>query len=82
MINSKLLAYGLLFSAGASFAMEEVEDWTFRANILNLADSNDHDIAYFYESRLATEPVGSGTADIHFHVIEPRTVRLTVERKL
>lgn len=59
-----------------------VEYWTVRTDILNLADSNDHDISYFYESRLATEPTGSGTEDIHFHVIEPRTVRLTVERKI
>lgn len=42
----------------------------------NVLDSNDRDITYFYESQLAgeTEPV----ADIHFHPVEPRTVRFTL----
>jgi hypothetical protein len=57
-------------------------DWTFNADILNLTDSNDHDIDYFYESRLPTEPSGLGTEDIHYHVIEPRTIRLSINYKL
>lgn len=56
------------------------EEWTFKADILNLTDSKDHDIDYFYESRLDSEPSGVATGDIHYHVIEPRTFRLTVER--
>ena len=35
----------------------------------------DHDIDYFYASRLAGEPA-DGVEDNHFHPIEPRTVRL------
>lgn len=42
----------------------------------NLFDSNDNDITYFYDSRLAGEAAGVG--DIHFHPLEPRTVRLTL----
>ena len=44
-------------------------------HILNLFDSNDHDIEYFYASRLPGEPA-DGIEDVHFHVFEPRQVRL------
>lgn len=46
------------------------------AAVYNVFDSKDNDITYFYESQLAneTEPV----ADIHFHPVEPRTVRVTL----
>ena len=44
-------------------------------DILNLFDSHDNDIAYFYESRLPGEPA-QGIPDLHFHPIEPRTYRL------
>jgi len=50
---------------------------TLKLDILNALDSNDHDIDYFYESRLANEAIGSATSDLHYHVFEPRTVRLT-----
>lgn len=46
-------------------------------DVLNLLDSDDHDIDYFYASRLAGEP-DAGVEDIHYHVFEPRTVRLSV----
>ena len=46
------------------------------AAVYNVFDSEDNDITYFYESQLAneTEPV----EDIHFHPVEPRTVRVTL----
>ncbi|MDQ3228555.1 MAG: TonB-dependent receptor, partial [Pseudomonadota bacterium] len=40
-------------------------------DVLNLLDSEDHDIDYFYASRLAGEPE-EGVEDIHFHPFEPR----------
>jgi hypothetical protein len=51
--------------------------WVFRADVLNLLDSDDHDIDYFYASRLPGEPVG-GVEDVHYHVLEPRTLRASV----
>lgn len=53
------------------------EHLSLKLDILNAFDSNDHDIDYYYESRLANEPIGSETSDLHYHVFEPRTVRLT-----
>jgi outer membrane receptor for ferrienterochelin and colicin len=48
-------------------------------DILNIFNSNDHDIEYFYESQLPgeTEPVG----DHHYHAFEPRTERIYIEWK-
>ena len=45
----------------------------------NLLDSQDNDITYFYESQLPGE--GSPVADRHFHPVEPRTLRMTVETR-
>ena len=52
----------------------ELERWRVTLDVLNLLDSDDHDIDYFYESQLPgeSEPV----ADLHYHVMEPRTLRL------
>jgi outer membrane receptor protein involved in Fe transport len=45
----------------------------------NVFGSDDNDITYFYESRLPGEI--SPTADRHFHPVEPRTLRMTVETR-
>ena len=58
-----------------------LEDWIVRADVLNLTDSDAHDIDYVYESQYQpTADGGISDEGIHYHVIEPRTVRLTVER--
>lgn len=44
--------------------------------VYNVFDSDDNDIAYFYESRLPSEP--APVADLHFHPVEPRTFRAAV----
>jgi outer membrane receptor protein involved in Fe transport len=45
---------------------------------LNLLNAQSNQIEYFYESRLALEPVGSATADRHIHPVEPLALRLTI----
>lgn len=52
-------------------------NWTLKAELLNVFDSDDHDIDYFYESRLNSEASSAGTEDIHYHVLEPRTLRVS-----
>ena len=49
-------------------------------DVLNLLNSKDHDIDYFYVSRLPGEPA-TGVADLHFHPVEPRTVRFSLMYK-
>ena len=47
--------------------------------VYNVFDSADNDITYFYESQLSGE--SQPVADRHFHPVEPRTLRLTVESR-
>ncbi|MDP1930373.1 MAG: TonB-dependent receptor, partial [Gammaproteobacteria bacterium] len=54
-------------------------NWSVGLEVMNLLDSNDNDITYFYESRLAGEAMPQD--DIHFHPVEPRSVRLTVQAR-
>ena len=46
-------------------------------DVLNLFDSTDNDITYFYTSRLQGEPDG-GVDDYHLHPVEKRQVRASV----
>jgi hypothetical protein len=57
------------------FARHTRSSWEFGLDVLNLLDSRDHDIDYFYESRLPGE--ADPVEDIHFHPLEPRTIRVT-----
>lgn len=50
--------------------------WQVKAEVLNLLDSDDHDIDYWYESQLAGE--SSAVEDVHYHVLEPRTLRVSL----
>jgi hypothetical protein len=51
--------------------------FTFTGQILNLFNSSDDDIQYFYASRLPGEPA-DGVNDLHIHPMEPRTWRAGV----
>ena len=57
-----------------------LKNLTLTLDCLNLLDSGDHDIDYFYRSRLPGEPV-SGVDDVHFHPVEPRELRGTLTWK-
>ena len=46
-------------------------------DVFNLFDKQASDIDYYYQSRLNGE-AAEGVNDIHFHPVEPRTVRLTL----
>ena len=46
-------------------------------DVFNLFNRKASDIDYYYTSRLAGEPA-AGVNDIHFHPVEPRTVRATL----
>ena len=49
-------------------------------DVYNLLDRKNNDIEYFYESRLAGE--SAPLADVHFHPVERRTLRLTLTANL
>lgn len=50
---------------------------TIALEALNLFDSKDADITYFYASRLPGEPA-DGIEDVHFHPVPPRSLRVQV----
>jgi outer membrane receptor protein involved in Fe transport len=50
--------------------------WSAFVTVFNLFDTEDNDITYYYESQLPGE--AAPVEDIHFHPVEPRTLRATV----
>ena len=48
-------------------------------DILNLLDSDDNEIQYFYESQLQGEP--APVEDLHIHPVHPRSFRLVLRAK-
>ena len=50
-------------------------------DIFNLLDSKDHDVDYFYASRLPGEPA-EGVEDIHYHIFQPRSFRASLRYAL
>jgi outer membrane receptor protein involved in Fe transport len=46
------------------------------ATLLNVFDQRANDITYFYESQLPGE--AAPVEDVHFHPVEPRTLRLSL----
>ncbi|WP_419570484.1 TonB-dependent receptor [Rheinheimera sp.] len=51
--------------------------WDLKLDVLNLLNSYDHDIDYWYSSRLPGE-ADEGVEDLNYHPVEPRSVRATV----
>lgn len=75
----QLAATGDIKSASSTTLNANVQyawrDYLLVAELLNALDSSDHDIDYYYASRLKDEPQ-DGVLDQHFHPLEPRALRL------
>ena len=56
----------------------DLRKFKVKLEVLNLLDSHDDEIQYFYTSRLRGEPI-DGVNDYHFHQFEPRTFRVIVQ---
>ncbi len=67
----------LLLNAQAFYQLSPA--WSLGVELMNLLDSDDNDITYFYESQLANEL--SPQEDVHFHPAEPRSVRVTLQAR-
>lgn len=57
-------------------AVKQFDGFSLGFDVLNLFDSRDNDITYFYESQLASE--ADPVEDIHFHPVHPREVKLVL----
>lgn len=64
-----------LVNAEAGYQVNRV--WRLKADLLNVLDSKSSDIDYFYTSRLPGEAAG-GVDGLHFHPVEPFTLRLAL----
>ena len=73
--NSVRADASTVVNVGAAYRRDRLE---WRVDVFNALDSTDYDIAYFYASRLPGEAAG-GVEDIHFHPLEPRSVRLSMK---
>ncbi|MGV3771758.1 MAG: TonB-dependent receptor [Verrucomicrobiales bacterium] len=61
---------------GAQVGYHFNKHWTASAEVFNVLNRKDHDIDYFYESRVS--PVAAATEQIHFHPVEPIQVRFAL----
>lgn len=75
--NSMRSESTLLLNAQAQYQFSPA--WSLSVEVLNLLDSDDHDITDFYESQLAGE--SAPMEDLHFHPAEPRSVRATLQAR-
>ncbi|MFO1368520.1 MAG: TonB-dependent receptor [Marinagarivorans sp.] len=51
------------------------EHWRINCDVLNVLNSRDHDVEYFYASQLMNED--SEVEDRHYHMFAPRSVRVS-----
>ena len=52
--------------------------WLISAEFINVLDAEDDDIAYLYESALQGQ---AGVEDVHFHPVDPFSIRFSVRRE-
>jgi outer membrane receptor protein involved in Fe transport len=74
--NSKRSATTAIAYARIGYRIDK--RWAVSLDAFNLFDRKASDVDYYYASRLPGEPAG-GVDDIHYHPVEPRTLRLTLK---
>ena len=72
--NSVRSSSTTLFNARVGYTYKKLQ---VAVEALNLFNSHDHDIDYYYPSRLPGEPE-EGVNDVHYHPVEPFELRATV----
>lgn len=60
--------------------IELLQGWEIHAELLNVLDSKDDDIDYFYATRLPGEPLG-GIEGVNSRIVEPRQLRVGVTKR-
>ena len=71
--NTQRAGSTTLVNLGGAYRWRRV---TFDLTVVNLFDTKDNEIQYYYESRLASEP--APVADVHRQPVEPRQLRGTL----
>ena len=73
--NSVSSAATSLVNARVGYAFDK--RFRLQLDVFNLFNRKDHDIDYYYVSRLPGE-AAAGVNEVHFHPVEPRSLRLTL----
>ena len=73
--NTQRAGSTTLVNLGAGYRWEA---FRFALTVVNLFDSKDSDIEYFFESQIDPAPGGTPREDVHLHPVAPRQVRATV----
>jgi outer membrane receptor protein involved in Fe transport len=70
----------ILLSARAGYRFGK--HWSIAAEVFNLLDRDDHEIDYYYASRLSTDagagPDEGGVNNVHFHPVDPISFRVAL----
>ena len=69
----------LLLNLRAAWTPTRFAGWQLYGELLNAFDSKDHDIDYFYATRLPGEPAG-GVEGFNSRVVEPRQFRIGIKK--
>ncbi|MEL1249130.1 TonB-dependent receptor [Aurantiacibacter gilvus] len=78
--NSQRGASTLLANVRIAWTPENFGGFEFHAEVLNLFDSDDDDIDYYYETRFPGEPA-EGVLGRNSRIVEPRQLRVGVSRR-
>lgn len=76
LISTGAVRSGTTTILNASIGYQFNTRWQATVEILNLLNSSDQDIAYYYESKVS--PTAAASSQVHFHPVEPRQFRLSV----
>ena len=72
--NSQRSQSTILWNARATYRFDK--NLRATADVLNLFNRRANDIDYFYQSQLRGE--AAAVNDVHFHPVEPRTLRVSL----
>ena len=61
----------MTLNAGGGYTWKRL---TFSLEVLNLTNSKDHEIDYWFTSQIPSD-AGTPTNDVHYHPVEPLSVR-------
>lgn len=87
LVEDNSIRSSTTFMLNGHIGYEFRKNWAVQVEVFNILDRRDSDIEYYYESRLAGEPINpdptlnGGYNEVHFHPSEPRMVRVSVTAK-
>lgn len=69
----------LLINWRLGWTPQRFQGWQVYADLLNVLNSRDNDIDYYYATRFPGEPLG-GVEGVNSRIVEPRQLRVGVKK--